>query len=41
LGDPNQLNHLFKNVTIFEALLAFRAACFGGSTHRAALLSIA
>ncbi|AMN43120.1 DoxX family protein [Rhodoplanes sp. Z2-YC6860] len=25
-GDPNQLNHFFKNVTIFGALLAFTVA---------------
>jgi putative oxidoreductase len=25
-GDPNQLNHFFKNVTIFGALLAFAVA---------------
>jgi putative oxidoreductase len=25
-GDPNQLNHFFKNVTIFGALLAFSVA---------------
>jgi putative oxidoreductase len=25
-GDPNQLNHFFKNVTIFGAMLAFSVA---------------
>jgi putative oxidoreductase len=25
-GDPNQLNHFFKNVTIFGALIAFSVA---------------
>jgi putative oxidoreductase len=28
-GDPNQLNHFFKNVTIFGALLAFTVAGAG------------
>ena len=28
-GDPNQLNHFFKNVTIFGALIAFSVAGAG------------